>query len=42
MVSLPAVGPDWGEAALAARFIEALQELPADDERAFGGRTGVE
>jgi hypothetical protein len=32
----------WEEAVLAARFIEALRELPADDEKTFGGRTAGE
>lgn len=32
----------WEEAALAARFIEALRELPADGVGAFGGRTAGE
>lgn len=32
----------WEEAALAARFIEALRELPADDVETFGGRTAGE
>jgi hypothetical protein len=32
----------WEEAALAARFIEALRELPADGVEAFGGRTAGE
>lgn len=32
----------WEKAALAARFIEALRELPADGEEAFGGRTAAE
>lgn len=29
----------WKEAALAAHFIEALQELPADNQKTFGGKT---
>ena len=32
----------WEEAALAARFIESLRELPADRVEAFGGRTAGE
>ena len=32
----------WEEAVLAARFIEALRELPADDVKTFGGRTAGE
>jgi hypothetical protein len=32
----------WEEAAVAARFIEALRELPADRVEAFGGRTAGE
>lgn len=32
----------WQDAALAAQFVEALQQLPTDDEKTFGGRTAAE